>query len=106
MTDEELEWLSVNWDNDGELFRQWILGSHHAFKLVRWMIDNYQRMKQEVVSLEDEILFCPAINYHEPEIQWCTFHNSPKDTDEMRFHDNRCLASINSRECVFEWRKA
>ena len=64
MTNQELEWLSINWDNEGELFRQWILGSHQAFKLVRWMIDNYQYMKSEVVSLEDEILDCPATNYH------------------------------------------
>lgn len=98
LSSKDIEWLSVNWDNEGLLFRQWLQGSHQAFRLVRKLIDNYR----EVTALEDEILNCPATNYHAPTYMWCVFHDSPKDTDPMRWHDDRCHASVNSRECIFE----
>lgn len=31
----------------------------------------------------------------------CYKHDAPKDTDPMRYHDDRCVEARNSRECVF-----
>lgn len=66
---------------------------------------NSEALLQEIERLEQEIMDCPARGYHEPQIKWCVTHDSPKDTNELRWHDDRCKASINSRECVFIWKE-